>query len=80
MSQDIIKGDWKQLKGSIKKWWGDLTEDDITKIDGSFDKLVGAVQERYGYAKERALDEVNRHIEEYRGKSKATDKPRDSSH
>jgi uncharacterized protein YjbJ (UPF0337 family) len=66
MTRDIIKGDWKQLKGNIKHWWGNLTDDDLARIDGSFDKLVGAVQERYGYAKQRALDEVNRRIEEYR--------------
>lgn len=62
---DILQGNWKQMRGQVKEWWGNLTEDDLTKIDGKRDKLVGALQERYGYAKERAESEVNRHFDEY---------------
>ena len=62
---DILQGNWKQLKGQVKEWWGDLTDDDLTKIDGRRDKLVGALQERYGYNKERAELEVNRRLDEY---------------
>jgi uncharacterized protein YjbJ (UPF0337 family) len=65
MSKDIIKGDWKILKGRLKQWWGDLTDDDLSKIDGSLDQLVGAIQKRYGYTKQRALDEVNRRVTEF---------------
>lgn len=64
MSQDVLKGEWKTMKGRVKEWWGDLTDDDVTRIDGSYDRLVGAIQKRYGYAKERALDEVNRRLAE----------------
>ncbi|HEY2406531.1 MAG TPA: CsbD family protein [Polyangiaceae bacterium] len=69
MSQDMIKGEWQQLKGKVRQWWGDLSEDDVARIDGSIDKLVGALRERYGYEKDRALAEVNRRIEEFRNKS-----------
>ncbi len=62
---DILQGNWKQLKGQVKEWWGDLTDDDLTKIDGKRDKLVGALQERYGYTKERADQEVTRRLDEY---------------
>lgn len=62
---DILEGNWKQMKGQVKEWWGDLTDDDLTKIDGKRDKLVGALQERYGYAKERAEKEVNTRFDEY---------------
>jgi uncharacterized protein YjbJ (UPF0337 family) len=65
MSNDIMRGQWKQMKGKIKEWWGDLTDDDIQRIDGNHDVLVGALQQKYGYAKERALSEVQRRIDEY---------------
>ena len=65
MNQDIMRGQWKQMKGKIKEWWGDLTDDDIQRIDGNRDVLVGALQQKYGYAKERALSEVQRRIDEY---------------
>ena len=65
MSQDILKGQWKQISGKIKEWWGDLTDDDVQRIDGNQEKLVGALQQKYGYAKERALSEISRRIDEF---------------
>lgn len=60
---DIITGNWKQLHGQVKEWWGDLTDDDLTKIDGKRENLVGVLQTRYGYAKEHAENEVNTRLE-----------------
>lgn len=54
MNTDILKGKWQQLRGEIKQRWARLTDDDITYIDGAFDKLIGKVQERYGETRERA--------------------------
>lgn len=50
MNNDIIKGKWAQFKGDVKEKWGDLTDDDLTQIDGQRDKLAGKLQERYGWA------------------------------
>ena len=58
MNWDQIKGNWNQAKGKVKETWGDLTDDDLTKIDGQRDQLVGRVQERYGVAKEEAERQV----------------------
>ena len=69
---DVLAGNWKQMKGQVKEWWGDLTDDDITKIDGKRDKLVGAIQERYGYDKARADMEVTRRLDEYERANKNT--------
>jgi uncharacterized protein YjbJ (UPF0337 family) len=53
------------VKGEVKQWWGKLTDDDVNQIDGNVDKLVGRLQERYGYAKEDAEKEVNRRLQTY---------------
>ena len=58
MNEDILKGQWKQLKGSIKTTWGKLTDDDVEKIDGNYVKLVGKLQERYGHSREQAEKEA----------------------
>ncbi len=58
MNQDIIQGKWAQLKGSIKQKWGKLTDDDLDRLDGNQQYLSGRLQERYGWAKERADDEI----------------------
>ena len=59
MNWDTIKGQWKQFRGEAKQRWGKLTDDDMQRIDGSKDKLVGTIQERYGYAKDEAEREVD---------------------
>jgi len=64
MDQDIVKGKWKQIRGKAKTWWGELTEDDLDVIDGNRYQLIGKLQERYGYSKEKAAQEVNDRIQE----------------
>jgi uncharacterized protein YjbJ (UPF0337 family) len=64
MNEDVFKGQWKQVRGKAKEWWGELTDDDLNKIDGRWDQLVGKLQERYGYSKDRATAEVERRMRE----------------
>ena len=64
MNEDILAGKWKQLRGEAKKWWGDLTNDEMDQIAGQRDVLVGKLQERYGYTKERAESEIDKFLEE----------------
>lgn len=59
MNKHTIKGDWNQMKGSAKQKWADLTDDDLLHIEGSRDKLVGKVQERYGHDKDNAERQVD---------------------
>ena len=65
MNEDTFEGMWKQMKGSVREWWGKLTDDDVERIGGKKDKLIGALQERYGYTRERASEEVTRREREY---------------
>lgn len=60
MNQDIIKGKWKQVAGRAKMTWNRLTDDDLGVADGHREYLVGKLQERYGWAKDQAEDEVRR--------------------
>jgi uncharacterized protein YjbJ (UPF0337 family) len=64
MSADILEGKWKQMRGQMREWWGRLTDDDFDVIAGKRDKLVGTLQERYGWAKRDAEDEVARRLRE----------------
>ena len=59
MNSDVLAGQWKQLKGSAKQQWAKLTDDDLVAAEGSYDKLIGLLQERYGYARQRAEQEVD---------------------
>lgn len=71
MNQDIIQGQWKQVSGQLRNWWGRLTDNDVQQIQGNRDKLVGLLQERFGWTKEQANAEVNRRMMEYEQKHPA---------
>lgn len=54
MNSDQIEGSWNILKGKIRQTWGDLTDDEIERIDGRREALIGTIQRRYGIAREEA--------------------------
>jgi len=59
MNWDIFEGRWNQLKGDLRSQWGKLTDSDLENAAGKKDKLIGILQERYGWLKadaERELD------------------------
>jgi uncharacterized protein YjbJ (UPF0337 family) len=58
MNEDIIQGKWRQLKGDIKTRWAKLRDDDLDRLDGHREYLVGKIQERYGVARDQAEKEV----------------------
>jgi uncharacterized protein YjbJ (UPF0337 family) len=63
MNEDILKGKWHEMKGEVKKQWGELTDDDLKTISGEKEKLVGTLKTKYGYAKEKAEDEYKAFID-----------------
>lgn len=72
MDKQILKGKWTQLKGEAKLKWQKFTDDDLDKIGGEYDKLVGKLQEKYGYAKDRIEKEIDELQEEWQSKQKQT--------
>jgi uncharacterized protein YjbJ (UPF0337 family) len=65
MNRDILEGRWKQIRGEVKAWWGKLTDDDLDRAAGKFDVLVGLLQEKYGYNRQQAVEEIDRRVTEY---------------
>ena len=59
MNKDILKGKWLQVKGDVRSWWGKFTDDDVDEIQGNVEKFIGKLQERYGYGREQAEQELN---------------------
>lgn len=60
MDWDRIEGSWKQLSGKAKEQWGKLTDDDLASVNGKREQLEGVLQQRYGYAKDKAREEIDR--------------------
>jgi uncharacterized protein YjbJ (UPF0337 family) len=74
MNKDIFEGKWKQIRGEAKAWWGKLTDDDLDRAAGKFDVFTGLLQEKYGYTREAAADEIDKRLTEYESKIKKENK------
>ncbi len=64
MNKDIFEGKWKEMRGQVKEWWGDLTDDELDKTGGKAEQLVGLLQQKYGYTKEYAETEFERRLKQ----------------
>ena len=65
MNKDILEGKWKQMRGNAKTWWGKLTDDDLDRAAGKYDVLAGLLQEKYGYTRQRADEEIDTRLKEF---------------
>lgn len=60
MNQDILQGNWEEMKGKMKQTWGWLSDNDLTEIEGDRQEILGKLQKHYGYTRqdaERAIKE-----------------------
>ena len=65
MNEDVFAGRWKEMRGTLRSWWGNLTDDDFEWVGGQKDRLVGLVQQKYGYTRDQAQSEVDRRFRDY---------------
>ena len=61
MRNDVLKAQWKQVHGKIQEAWGVLTDDDLARVEGNWDQLVGKIEEKTGKKRqeiEKRLDDI----------------------
>jgi uncharacterized protein YjbJ (UPF0337 family) len=68
MHEDVLQARWKHFRTEINDHWAELSSDDLDQIDGKRDNLVLLLENRYGYARGRALREVERVVTEFEDK------------
>ena len=66
---DPLAGHGEDLRHQLRSWWDRLTEADLAQIGGQRDRLISVLQQRYGYTRERAQQEVDRRLQEYGGQT-----------
>jgi uncharacterized protein YjbJ (UPF0337 family) len=62
---ETFEDQWPHMLGKIRTWWDRLTEADLAQVAGQKSRLIHLVQEKYGYARERAEQEIDRRLREY---------------
>jgi uncharacterized protein YjbJ (UPF0337 family) len=59
MNWDQLEGGWKQRRGRAVHQWGKIMNDELTKMAGKYEELVGKLQEKYGNARETTVRQQN---------------------
>ncbi|MBS1712812.1 MAG: CsbD family protein [Armatimonadetes bacterium] len=59
MNWNIIEGKWKEMAGSVRQKWGELTDDEIQQTAGQRDKFEGLLQQKYGMTQEAAAKQID---------------------
>lgn len=59
MNKDIMHGKWNEIKGEIRKVWGNITGDELEQSKGNLTSISGLIQQRYGQKKEDISLELN---------------------
>lgn len=54
MNATLFKQKWKQLRDRIRNEWSDLSEEDMDRIDGRLDQLLGEIEQTYKIPREEA--------------------------
>jgi uncharacterized protein YjbJ (UPF0337 family) len=58
--QEVLEGNWNEIKGKLRQHWGQLTEDDLPQTQGNIEQLVGAIQKKTGEGREA----IEKYLEE----------------
>lgn len=51
INQQILEGNWNEIKGKLRQKWGQLTDDDFPQICGEADQIIGIIQRKTGEAR-----------------------------
>jgi uncharacterized protein YjbJ (UPF0337 family) len=53
------EGRWDQLKGRVKMLWGKITDDDLKKAEGDYQRTLGIIKEQTG----ESLEEIEKKLQ-----------------
>ncbi|HEV8067538.1 MAG TPA: CsbD family protein [Planctomycetaceae bacterium] len=56
INQATLQGNWNEIKGKLRKHWGQLSNDDVQTFNGNIDQLVGLIQRKTGEARSQVED------------------------
>ena len=60
MNKLSFRGSWNEIKGKLKQKYADLTDDDLTFIEGKEDELLGRLQQRTGRTRQQLREGIEK--------------------
>lgn len=69
MNQSQIAGKWKEIKGELRKAWGDLTDDEVEQTKGNMESISGLIQQKFGLTKDQAKERLEKVYSKFEDKT-----------
>jgi uncharacterized protein YjbJ (UPF0337 family) len=63
MNQEVFERNWLEMRGQVKEWWDELTDDDLDQVQDTADQIISLLQKRYGTSPLYAQKEYTRRVE-----------------
>jgi uncharacterized protein YjbJ (UPF0337 family) len=60
MNKMSLRGNWNEIKGKLKQKYANLTDSDLTFIEGKEEELLGRLQQRTGQTREQLRQEIEK--------------------
>lgn len=61
MKVPVIESKWDVFRQNIINWQSKHRKDQLASIDRARERSITILQKRYGYTREKAIDELNKH-------------------
>lgn len=55
-NQQEMKGQWNSIRGSVKEKYGQITDDELSQVEGNQEQLIGLIQQKVGAARSEVED------------------------
>lgn len=65
LTQEQIRGNWKEIKGGIRNLWGRISDNELEQFKGNLTEVTGLVEKRYGETKKEIKEKLNRLIDSF---------------
>jgi uncharacterized protein YjbJ (UPF0337 family) len=65
INQQIVTGNWHQVKGEIQKAWSRVSGDDLERAKGDVNSLIGVIEKQYGSKKEDVMQKLENIVERF---------------
>ncbi len=53
VNAQVLQGHWDQVKGAIREKWGQVTDNDLQRVNGNMEQLVGVIERKTGEARSK---------------------------
>jgi len=60
-NKDVLESKWDEFRRKVLSWRQKRRNDQLFKVNSRNERSINILQKRYGYTREKAIDELNKH-------------------